>query len=77
MPGKAHDIDDGAAVAVTLRTRVFGRIRGRVEMKMSGSSVKWSPRLVFPGLPRGQLLTRRSDPPRRAGILDRHRVAGP
>jgi hypothetical protein len=80
VPGKARDAGDGASVPVTLRTRVFGRLRGRLEMKMSGSSVKWSPRLVFPGLPRGKLLTRRSNPPRRAAILDRHRdtiVSGP
>jgi cell division protein FtsI/penicillin-binding protein 2 len=80
VPGKGHDTDDGAAVEVILRTRVFGRVHGRLEMKMSGSSVKWSPRLVFPGLPRGELLTRRSDPPRRAAIVDRHRdtiVSGP
>ncbi|HKP92165.1 MAG TPA: hypothetical protein VJT75_19505, partial [Thermoleophilaceae bacterium] len=70
-PGKAHDADDGAAVPVTLRTHVFGRVRGRLEMKMSGSSVKWSPRLVFPALRRGELLTRRSDPPRRAAIVSR------
>jgi peptidoglycan glycosyltransferase len=80
VPGKASDADEGAAVEVTMRTRVFGRLRGRLEMKMSGESVKWSPRLVFPALRRGELLTRRSDPPRRATILDRHRdtiVSGP
>jgi peptidoglycan glycosyltransferase len=70
-PGRAHDSGDGAAVPVTLRTGVFGRIRGRLEMKMSGTSVKWSPRLVFPALRRGELLTRRSDPPRRAAIVSR------
>jgi cell division protein FtsI/penicillin-binding protein 2 len=49
-------------------------------MKMSGTSVKWSPRLVFPALRRGELLTRRSEPPRRAAILDRRGdtiVSGP
>jgi hypothetical protein len=71
VSGKARDTDDGAAVPLTLHTRVFGRLPGRLEIKMSGSSVKWSPRLVFPGLPRGELLTRRSDPPRRAAIVSR------
>jgi Penicillin binding protein transpeptidase domain len=71
VTGRATDIDEGASVPVTMRTRVFGILRGRLIVKMSGDRVKWSPRLVFPGLLRGELLTRRSAPPRRAAILAR------
>jgi penicillin-binding protein A len=69
--GDARDADGGATVPVTLRTRVFGTMRGDLEIRMSGSRVKWSPRLVFPALRRGEILTRRSEPPRRAAILAR------
>src|SRR5204863_7899932 len=69
--GKAQDASDGAVVPLTIRTRVFGPIRGRLEVPMDGDRVRWRPRLVFPGLRDNELLTRRSDPPRRAPILAR------
>jgi transpeptidase family protein len=69
--GDPRDSDEGAVIPVTLRTRVFGKMRGDLEVSMSGSRVKWSPRLVFPALRRGELLTRRSEPSRRASILAR------
>lgn len=69
--GDVRDADGGAVVPLTLRTRVFGTMRGDLEVPMSGASVKWSPRLVFPALRRGEILTRRSEPPRRASILAR------
>jgi cell division protein FtsI/penicillin-binding protein 2 len=69
--GKARDASGGAAVAVTVRTRVFGRIPARLEVPVNGTRVDWSPRLAFPGLRKGELLTRRSEPPARASILAR------
>src|SRR5919202_1844469 len=54
-----------------MRTRVFGRLRGNLDLPMSGTRVKWSPRLVFPGLREGEDLSRKSDPPKRASILAR------
>ena len=69
--GKAHDASGGAAVPVTLRTRVFGPIRSRLQLPVRGSRVDWSPRLAFPGLRAGEQLTRHSLPPRRAAILAR------
>ena len=69
--GKARDASGGAVVPVTLRTRVFGPIRLRLELPVKGSRVDWSPRLAFPGLLAGERLTRRSLPPRRAAILAR------
>src|SRR5438094_9185396 len=64
--GKVRDAPGGAVVRVVVRTRLFGDIRGRVQLPMSRSRGQWSPALVFPGLRAGELLTRRSDPPKRA-----------
>jgi cell division protein FtsI/penicillin-binding protein 2 len=69
--GDPHDRSGGAAVEVTFRTRVFGTVRGELELPMSGATVDWTPRLVFPALRAGEVLTRRSEPPRRAAILAR------
>jgi hypothetical protein len=62
---------DGARVELTTRTRVFGPLRGELRLPMEDARVDWGPELVFPGLRQGELLTRRSDPPRRAGIRAR------
>ena len=80
VTGSPRDADGGAVVPATLHTRVFGRIRGELRLRMDGERVSWSPRLVFPALRRGELLTRRSEPPRRATIQDREGqtiVSGP
>ncbi|TML82084.1 MAG: hypothetical protein E6G07_04105 [Actinobacteria bacterium] len=69
--GKVRDAPGGAAVPLEFRTRLFGTLTGRLGLPMAGSRVKWSPELVFPGLQPGQILNRRSDPPRRAAILAR------
>lgn len=62
---------DDAVVEVTARTRVFGPVRGDVRLPMEDARVDWAPHLAFPGLKEGEVLTRRSDPPRRAPILAR------
>jgi peptidoglycan glycosyltransferase len=62
---------DSAVVAVSFRTTVFGQLRGELRLPVEDGRVSWEPHLVFPGLRRGELLTRRSDPPRRAAILAR------
>src|SRR5919202_1954184 len=54
-----------------MRTGVFGRLLGNLDLPMSGTRVKWSPRLVYPGLREGEDLSRRSEPPKRASILAR------
>jgi hypothetical protein len=63
----------GAEVAVPIvaRTRVFGRLRLELRLPVSGQSVTWGPLLAFPGLQRGEGLTRRSDPPERGTLLSR------
>jgi penicillin-binding protein A len=62
---------DAVAVPVTVDTRVFGALRGNVEIPVSGEQVTWSPRLVFPELAPGERLTRASLPAKRATIRSR------
>ncbi|HEX8743049.1 MAG TPA: penicillin-binding transpeptidase domain-containing protein [Thermoleophilaceae bacterium] len=69
--GRARADGDAAVVEVAFRTRVFGPVRGELRLPMDGARVEWAPSLVFPGLKEGELLTRRSDPPRRADLLAR------
>jgi transpeptidase family protein len=69
--GRVRGDGDGARVALTTRTRVFGPLRGELRLPMKDARVDWRPELVFPGLREGELLTRRSDPPRRASIRSR------
>ncbi|MCW2954753.1 MAG: penicillin-binding protein transpeptidase [Conexibacter sp.] len=53
---------DGYPVVVTVRTRVFGTLRGVLVVPLSGDGSKrrvaWARRLVFPGLRAGEQLTR-------------------
>jgi cell division protein FtsI/penicillin-binding protein 2 len=56
---------------VTVRTRIFGVVRGSVRVPVVDDHVDWAPNLVFPDLPRGASLTRRTQVPRRARILSR------
>jgi len=56
-------------IPVTTRTRLFGNLRGSVELPVSGESIDWSPHLAFPGLRSGERLTRRTMEPRRGTIV--------
>jgi len=60
---------------VTLQTRVFGRLSGRLRLPVSeeedGAGVDWRSQLVFPGLRRGERLTRETTLPARGAILAR------
>src|SRR5215213_5095132 len=58
-------------VPVTLHTRIFGVIRGRLLVPVRDGAVEWSPSLTFPGLAEDERLTRRSLPPVRAQLLAR------
>ena len=68
---KPNGDGDSARVELSYPTRVFGPLRGELRLPMKDARVDWKPHLVFPGLGEGELLTRRSDPPRRAAILAR------
>ena len=74
--GKAGDPEgDAVALPVRLRTRIFGVIRGTVELPFAGEGedlgVAWQPRLTFPGVAHGQRLTRRTEMPPRGTLLAR------
>ena len=71
--GDADGQRDGSVVVpVTLRTRVFGRLRGELLVPVEQERVEWEPRLVFPELREGERLRRRSMPPERATLLSRN-----
>jgi penicillin-binding protein A len=70
--GRAGDVRDGRiAVPVTVRTRIFGVVRGEVLLPVDGEALEWKPNLVFPGLDDGARLRRRTEAPKRAKILSR------
>jgi hypothetical protein len=68
-PGRVHD--DRVTVPVVLGTRVFGSLRGDLEIPVEDGRVAWQPSLVFPELRPGERLSRSSLPPRRATIHSR------
>lgn len=59
------------AVPIVLHTRVFGRVSGELSLPVDGERVTWGPLLAFPGLRRGEGLSRRSEPPVRGTLLSR------
>ena len=60
-------------VPTVVRTRVFGILRSELRLPVSGERVTWGPLLAFPGLRRGEGLSRSSEPPERATLLSRNR----
>src|SRR4051794_10675936 len=69
--GKPRDQGHGARVPIVIATRVFGTIRGPLTVPVDGDKVDWDPHLVFPGLAKGERLTRQTLAPKRAKILAR------
>ncbi len=65
--------EGSVAVPVEVRTRVFGPVRAELLLPVNGERVTWGPLLAFPGLRRGEGLSRRSDPPVRGTLLSRDR----
>ena len=71
--GDADGTRDGSVVVpVTVRTRVFGHLRGDLLVPVEQERVEWDPRLVFPDLRDGERLRRESAPPERATLLSRN-----
>ena len=64
---------DGEAYRVPVRveTRLWGPVSGAVRVPISDAGVSWSRDLVFPGLRRGEKLTRRTRLPPRGTLLAR------
>ena len=70
--GSPDGEQDGAVgVPIVVHTRVFGRLSADLRLPVNGERVTWGPLLAFPGLRRGEGLTRRSQPARRATLLSR------
>jgi penicillin-binding protein A len=67
---------DGGAyrVPVDVFTRIWGTVHGVVRVPASADGVDWSHDLVFPGLRRGEKLTRTTRLPARAAILARDKT---
>ncbi|MGI8750687.1 MAG: penicillin-binding transpeptidase domain-containing protein [Thermoleophilaceae bacterium] len=61
--------DGGVRISMATRTRLFGDLRGSVELPVAGERIDWSPNLAFPGLRRGERLTRPTIEPRRGTIV--------
>ena len=52
-------------------TRAFGTIRGALFVPVEEERVDWRPEMTFPGLRRGETLTRKTEAPKRAAIAAR------
>jgi cell division protein FtsI/penicillin-binding protein 2 len=73
---KPHEVDGEAYdLPVAMQTRIFGRLRGTVRLPMvdqaDGKAVDWHAELVYPGLRRGEKLTRETTLADRGAILAR------
>ena len=74
--GRAREAREAVVgVEVTVRTRVFGTVRGVLDVPLveEGEEVRvdWRPALVFPGLQPGERLTRETALPERGTLLAR------
>ena len=76
-PGRARDpIDDSVEVPITASTRMFGEVDAPVTLPVGEDvdgepAIEWAPHLVFPGLRRGEELTRETYLPSRGTIRAR------
>lgn len=71
---RAGDVDERrgeAIVPMEVRTRSFGTLRLPLALLVRDGSVRWSPELTFPGVRRGERLSRALRLPRRAKLLAR------
>jgi cell division protein FtsI/penicillin-binding protein 2 len=74
--GRAGEPNDGVvSVPVVMRTRIFGTLSGELALPVvereDGAAVQWRPELLFPGLRRGERLSRATTMPPRAAIQAR------
>lgn len=66
-----HEDGDSVRLDVAARTQAFGTVRRPLVLPIEDGHVKWRPHMVFPGMPAGATLTRRTTAPARADILAR------
>jgi penicillin-binding protein A len=69
--GEPREDGDRARVPVTVRTRVFGTVRGSVLLRVADERVDWDRSLVFPGMRGAERLARVTQAPPRAAIRSR------
>jgi cell division protein FtsI/penicillin-binding protein 2 len=69
--GDAEDGDSGDVQVVQMEfdTHAFGQLGGTLELPTDDDGVEWGPHLVFPGLEKGETVTRRTRASDRAPIL--------
>ncbi len=69
---------DSWRLPVSVRTRIFGTVRGAVLVDVDTSTgeprIDWAPRLVFPGLRDDERLSRETSMPKRGALLARDRT---
>jgi penicillin-binding protein A len=74
VTGAVRRDGDAYLVPVRIDTRIFGSVRGAVRVPATDAGVDWSHDLVFPGLRRGERLSRRTRLPGRAALLARDKT---
>jgi penicillin-binding protein A len=74
VAGRPRSDGDAFRVPVAVRTQVWGTVRGVVRVPATSDGVDWSHDLVFPGLRRGEKLSRATRLPPRAALLARDKT---
>src|SRR4051794_6217821 len=74
IAGKPARDRSGYRIAVAVPTRIWGTVHGVVRVPASSDGVDWSHDLVFPGLRRGEKLTRTTRLAPRAALLARDKT---
>jgi cell division protein FtsI/penicillin-binding protein 2 len=73
--GRPRHDGDFVVVPLTVRTRIFRVVKGDVRLPLDGAGdaarIGWIPRLAFPDLRRGEVLSRHTRLPARAALLAR------
>lgn len=73
--GEPDEAGGGWRIPVTVRTRIFGTVKGHVTAPVTtdgeAKRIEWKPRLVFPGLRDGEQLVRRTAMPERGTLSTR------
>src|SRR3954447_773410 len=69
--GRVRDDGGRARIPITVRTRIFGVVRGTIVLDVKDDRVDWDRSLVFPGLREGDRLRRATQAPARAAIDSR------
>lgn len=75
VPGEIVRDGERFSVPVTVDTRMFGALKGTVELRITGEGdqarIAWARRMAFPGLRDGESLSRTTEMPPRGTILAR------